>query len=314
MAAPQLIPARPPEDAERLLRLLLQQPAVAGGLGDVRLVELAANYSGAFFAHATWLRQPAIVKVGATPREVRWMRDLARVDRRIIPALFASGDAIGDEPLAWLVMERCPHEVGWQWGGAGYGMLLEAGVLFQLAARKIAPPVGPADVDVDGFCALAREALACEPPPPGPAAELVARMPDDWSWVLRTCQVELCHGDLHAGNAVSRAAPPDPEARALLIDHAPLALPWASEPARCEIIYWPTQTPHGEPSLVHAMAAVRARHGLEVPRPADLDRLARLFLAWHALRLWPHARHRDFPGRPGYRDAVRQYVEAASRI
>jgi hypothetical protein len=312
MGAPQLIPARPSDDAERLARLLLAEPAVGGRLRDARFGALAPNYSGALMLEGAWDGGAAIAKVGATPREVHWMRELARVDPGLIPTLHASGDALGDEPLAWMVMERCAHEVGWQWGGVGYGMLLEAGVRFQLAARAIAGAVGAEDVDVEGFCALAGEALACDPPPPGPAERVVARMAEEWAWVLRTCRVETCHGDLHPGNAVSRAAPPDPGARALLIDHAPAPMPWATEPARCEILYWRTQTPRGEPTLVHAMAAIRAREGLEVPAPGDLDRLAALFIAWHALRLWPNASHRQLPSRAEYPEAVRGYMEAAA--
>src|SRR5687768_14563562 len=121
MAAPQLLPALAREDAARLLATLLADPAVSGRLSDAKPGELTANYSGAFMAYGTWLGQPAIVKVGATPPELRWTRELARIDPDLIPTLYASGDAIGDDPLAWLVMERCPHELGWQWGGVGYG-------------------------------------------------------------------------------------------------------------------------------------------------------------------------------------------------
>jgi hypothetical protein len=255
---------------------------------------------------------PVLVKVGATPREVRWTRDLARVDPGLIPTLHASGDAIGDQPLAWLVMERCRHVVGWQWGGVGYGMLMEAGVRFHLAARALGPPLGPGDVATAAYCQRVRLGAAGGPPAPGPAETVLARMERDWEWVLAVCRVELCHGDLHPGNAVSRAAPPDPEARALLIDHAPQPMPWVYDPAYCEVVYWRTPTPHGEPTLVHAMAAVRARHGLEVPPAAELDRLATLFLAWNALRLWSHEAHRRH--HPDYADAARGYVEAAARL
>lgn len=313
MAAPQLIPARPRDDALRLLDALVLEPSVAGSMRDAQLGELTTNYSGAFMAYGSWLGQDAIVKVGATPQELRWTRELARVDPDLIPTLYASGEALGSEPLAWMVMERCAHDLGWQWGGVGYGMLMEAGVRFQIAAREIAPPVGPEDVDPGPFFALARSALTCDPPAPGPAVELLARAESDWASVIDLCGVELCHGDLHAGNAVCRVAPPHPEARALLIDHAPAPMPWPSDPARCEIIYWPTQTPNGEPSLVHTMAAIRQRRGLAVPSPKDVDRLAALFLAWHVLRLWPHTAHRTHPGRPDYPKAAAAYIEAAAR-
>jgi len=309
------------DDAERLVRVLLDDPAVAGRLRDPDMGVLKPNYSGAFMVRGTWTDEPGdgaatgdpvIVKVGATPNEARWTRDIFQVDPGVVPTLYASGDAIGDEPLWWLVMERCPHVLGWQWGGVGYGMLLEAGVRFQLASRQIAPHFGPSDVRVRWFCDLVRRGLSADFPAPSGAKQLVANLEGDWAWVLSHSRVELCHGDLHASNAVTRAAPPDPRARALLIDLSPAALPWAYEPAYCEVLWWRTQTPNGEPTLAHAMAAIRERHGLEVPAPADLERLATLFLGWHALRFWPNERHRSHA--PGYEAAARAYIAAAREV
>jgi hypothetical protein len=49
---------------------------------------------------------------------------------------------------------------------------------------------------------------------------------------------------------------------------------------------------------------------LEVPEAAHLDRLARLFLGWHALGIWPTATHRH--GNPEYVAAVRCWLLACA--
>jgi len=158
-----------------------------------------------------------------------------------------------------------------------------------------------------------RRAVTNDPPAPGPAGRVAGRLADDWAWVLSACRVEFAHGDLHLNNAVWRIAPPDPAATALLVDCAPSPAPWATEPAYCQVVYWPCGTGHPvHPTLVHEMAALRAAHGLEVPAPADVDRLATLFLAWNALYLWPRVTHRH--GVPEYVAAVARWVEQAASL
>ena len=313
MTRPRLIAARSAEDAERILRLLLEQPALKGRLQDARVLELKDNYSGAFMVHGTWEGTPAILKVGTTPNETHWTREVARVDPGALPALFASGDSIGEEPLAWLAMERCPETLGWTYGSAGYGLLMQAGVRFQRATRQVGPRPGPSDVDVGRFCRVLRHSLAtAEVPPPAGAEALVAALERDVEWVLGICEVEQCHGDLHPSNAVLRVPPPDPAAQALLVDVSPAALPWTYEPAYCEIVFWPTPIPDGYPTMTHAMAAVRARHGMSVPSAPDLDRLATLYRGWHAVRGWSNARHRAH--HPEYEAAARGYIRDALEI
>ena len=313
------MPARTVADAQRLIDLLLADPAVAGRLHAPQ--PRLRHDSGALMVYGTWTADPgdspeagipAIAKVGTPRNEVEWMRDLFRVDPGLVPALYASGLTLGDEPLAWMVSERCPYTLGWQWQGAGYGMLMEAGVRFYLASRQIRPRVGPSDVNSTRYFQGIRTALTADVPPPVGAEALISRFDEDWAWVLARCTVELCHGDLHPGNAVARRAPPHPEARALLIDFAPGALPWVYEPAYCSIVWWFTPTPNGEPTLVHAMAAIRERYGLAVPSPDDLGRMATLLFGWHALRFWHHASHRNH--HPKYEAAARRFVADAAAL
>ncbi|HEX2034815.1 MAG TPA: phosphotransferase [Chloroflexota bacterium] len=299
-----------PEDLDRLTHLLLRAPEVAGRLRQARPDEEGPRSSGATFLRGEWwaadgARAPALVKLGAGEQEVHWAQRLARHAPDVIPTLYAAGHGLGDEPLPWLVMERCPLLMDYGWGDQLFTMLLDAGVRFQLATRRIGPPVGAADVAVERFCAQVRRGATSTPPAPGPAGELVEGLERTWRWVLSTCRVERCHGDLHPSNAVWRTAPPDPESRALLVDFIPQTLPWVSDAAYCQVLYWPAAPP-AYPSYVHEMAALRRAYGLEVPGADDLDRLTRIFLGWYAMRIWPGATHRH--GIPAYVAAVRRWV------
>jgi hypothetical protein len=324
MTVPRRRPARSPEAIARLTRLLIRKPTVAGRLrhvGPGAQTRASPTWSGATVLDGEWVPAdrdgatdhdpvPVLVKLGAGAREVHWAGRLARHAPDVIPTVYAAGQTLGGRPLPWLVLERCPLRLDYAWGERLFEMLLDAGVRFQLASRRLEPTVGPEDVAVARFCARVRRGAASAPPPPGPATEVAARLERDWRWVLSVCRVETCHGDLHPGNAVWRAAPPDPAARALLIDYAPQALPWAAEPAYCQVLYWPCAPPAPYASYVHQMAHLRRLHGLEVPEAAHLDRLARLFLGWHALGIWPTATHRH--GNPEYVAAVRCWLLACA--
>ncbi|HET7768954.1 MAG TPA: hypothetical protein VFN74_09255 [Chloroflexota bacterium] len=311
--SPQLIPARSEVETDRLVALLLEDPAVKPHLPDARVSERKSSYSGAFMVYGSWDGAPAIVKVGVRPNEARWTRAVARVDPGVLPTLHASGDSIAEEPLAWLAMERCPHVLGWQFHDVGYRLLFEAGVRFQLATRRVGPRPTAADVDVDRFCRVLRQSMSrSDLPLPEGGAALAAAAERDVAWVLSVCEVEQCHGDLHPSNAVLRVTPPDPAARALLIDVSSSPLPWAYEGPYAEIVFWPAPIPDGHPTMTHALAAERRRRGLSVPSDEDLLRLSTLYRGWHALRLWAHAPHRTH--HPDYQAAARRYIVEAAQL
>ena len=307
---------RTPEETRRLVRLLEEEPAVAGRFRAAEMSGAEPGWSGARMVHGTWSASgeavPVIVKLGAGEREVNWATQLSRHAPDVVPTVSAAGYALGGEPLPWLIMECCPHvfDHRWlrePWAHRAITTLLDAGVRFHVAAREIAPPVGPVDVWVDWISDLVRRGVSSDVAAPGPAQRVVERLAFDWEWVLSVCRVEFAHGDLHLGNAVWRTAPSAPDAIALLVDHAPYPMPWALEAARCEAIYWGEWTRHPiHPTTVHEMAAQRAAHGLEVPAPADVDRLAALCVAWEALGLWSN------PMRAGYQ-TMRKYVDTFTR-
>ena len=295
------------------LRQLLNEPAVRGRLGDLHAPDLRVNNSGALMAHGTWDGAPAIAKIGMPEYQLRWTREVARVDPSVLPALYASGDTLAGEPRAWLLMERCPHVLGWQFHDVGYRLLMEAGVRFQRATRLVGPCLGPADVDLERFTTSLRETFTTSDiPPPDGAERLADNVERDLEWVLATCEVEQCHGDLHPSNAVLRVTPPDPAAQALLVDVSSYVIPWAYEGSYCEIIWWHAPIPDGHPTMTHAMAAIRRRFGMSVPSDEDIHRLSTLYRGWHALRAWPRAPHRYHV--PDYEAAARAYIKEAAAL
>ena len=287
-------PSHTPEEVARLARLLQAEPDIAGRLRDVAVNELQARASGAAMLYGTWdgttrlahadalgtdagdagkapASGPAIVKLGATAREVHWAPRLSRHAPDLVPHVYASGSTLGGEPVPWLVMERCPYRLDYTWGHHLYTMVMDAGVRFHVAARQVAPPVGPADVPLAWHFDRVRRAVTNDPPAPGPAGRVADRLADDWAWVLSVCRVEFAHGDLHLNNAVWRKSPPDPDAKALLVDYWPNPAPWATEPERRQ-------------------CARGGRHGTVRRGMAESRALARI----HALR-----RHRRPAANPG---------------
>jgi hypothetical protein len=135
-------------------------------------------------------------------------------------------------------------------------------------------------------------------------------MDADWAWVGAVCRTELCHGDLHMTNAVCRTGPP--EGRALLIDYAVRPIPWAFEPAYCQVLNSIDRARVGYRGLVAAMAAVREEIGLGSCAAADLERLSAVVMAWQALRLWAL-----LPQRHGIADFTAEtgrYLEEAAAL
>ena len=317
---PRRRPPRAAAEVARRRRLLLAAPEVGGRLRRLTPLAVGGAWSGAMLYAGVWsagaadggAERPVVAKVAAGTREVCCTSALAVQAPDLIPTLYASGRHLGGEALPWMVAERCPYRLDYAWGDALFETLLDAGARFHLAGRTLAPAVGPGDVPLAAHHRLIRAGAGGPPPAPGPGAEVVARLEADAAWALGACRVELCHGDLHPGNAVWRVPPPDPASRALLIDFAPAASPWVAEPAYCQVLYWPVASRPGETGLVQRMAARRAAYGLEVPPPAALDRLATLYLAWNALRLWPLLTHRH--GDPAYVAATREWIAAAAAL
>src|SRR5436190_23992809 len=105
---PRRRPPRTMDETWRLVRLLQEEPGVAGRVRDLEISEVEPGSSGARMVYGTWDGAlPAIVKLGAGDREVHWARQLSRHAPNVMPGVFAAGYALGGEPLPWLIMERC---------------------------------------------------------------------------------------------------------------------------------------------------------------------------------------------------------------
>jgi hypothetical protein len=308
------IPPRAPAAVRRLAETVAALPSVAGRLALGEAWPPEANYSGAAFVSASWDGRPALLKLGANRREVEWAELLSGETDDLVPQVYATGHGLGSGALSWVVMERCPLLLDYGWGDALFDTVLDAAVRFQVAARRLAPAAGPADVDTaqERVVAFFRQGDAAAALPSGGTRRLFERFEEQWAWALEACQVELCHGDLHPANAVWRVPATEPGARALLIDPAPRPLPWVYEPAYCQTLYWTAGCRADEPGLVHRMADVRRARGLEVPEASVVDRLATLFLAWHGLRFWDllAARRSD----PRWAADIRRWVDAAAAL
>ena len=146
-----LQPKRPRSEAEvrRLMRLVLEEPSVAGRLRDLAPMGDSRKWSGANFFSGVWhgdREEIVLVKVGGEAREQWWVRALAREAPELLPTIHATGALLGGRELPWIVMERCPYGIEWRWGMPVFTMLFDSSVRFQLVSRLVAPPEGKWDV------------------------------------------------------------------------------------------------------------------------------------------------------------------------
>jgi hypothetical protein len=222
---------------------------------------------------------PVLVKVGIGTRQLWWMRALAVRSPELVPRLYASGCRLGTLDVGWAVMERIA-DPGPPRNGREFTLLLEAGVRFHAVARELD---GPASVvtqqEVRSWLEKGIAAGA-----PGPAAEVLRRLPSDWAWLVATCGMERCHGDLHLSNVLMRRTGRR-RWQGVLIDFETSVMPWPFDAALPQIL-------NSEPGrrgcrhLVAKMARLRRAYGLAVPDERALNRVSTVVLGWFALREW----------------------------
>lgn len=271
---------------EHLHRLVLCEPAIANVVFDLAPDPQPWGSSALHFSARTMgSGAEALIKINVPRDQLWWTRSLAHSHPQLLPHVVAAGESIGGEQLGWVIWERVAEGLHPGWQGREFDMLLEAGVKFQVAARALADAAQAAGV----LHQLRAEDLAerieqgVRRAAPGPASRVLERVFEDWAWVTSVCESEICHGDLHMANALSREAPPGGEA--LLIDYHPTRMPWACEPAKPEIL---NADPNraGCRKLVTKQAAIRSRLGLSAPAGADLARLQAIVLGWWAIQMW----------------------------
>lgn len=258
------------------------EPALSG-LADIAVFGAEWGTSGLHFT-GKWTVSgvDVILKVGVSPSQRWWTETVAREDPGLAPMLFASGSRLSDTELGWILTERLPGGLHSGWNGLEFGMLMAAGARFHRFARR--HPTGPHRVTtIDEVAAWIRSAIAGGAP--GPAASLLESLDHDWGFVCEACPPEICHGDLHMANVLSRTPPPQ-LSDAVLIDFEPSSMPWAFEAAYCQVLNSdPARV--GWQGLVRLMAERRDALGLPtISSDAHLKRVEAITLGWYALRMW----------------------------
>jgi hypothetical protein len=289
------------EVVEHLYQQVLADPAIRRVASEIAPDPQPWGQSGLHFsARLTESGELALLKVNVARDQLWWTRSLAQTYPDLLPRVFAAGEQVGGVRLGWVLWEHVRNGLHPGWAGREFDMILEAGVQFQVASRTLAAAAQAATVlnelRLDDL--VERLEQGVRRAAPGPADRVLGRVVADWSWVNDTCEIEICHGDLHMANALCRDDPPG--GVALLIDHHPTRMPWACEPAKPEIL-------NADPAragcrrLVARQAAIRSRLGLSSPTGAELDRLQAIVLGWWAIQMWgyigsspdPHWRARD---------------------
>lgn len=287
--------------------------AALRGLADLAVFGAEWGSSGLHFA-GTWTASgtDVLLKVGVSPSQRWWTEAIAKEDPGLAPKLFASGSQLGDAELGWILSERLPGGLHSGWNGLEFGMLMAAGARFQRFARR--HPTGPHSVTTaDDVASWIRSAIARRAP--GPAASLLEKLDHDWRTVCEVCPPEICHGDLHMANVLSRTPAPQ-LGDAVLIDFEPSFMPWAFEAAYCQVLNSdPART--GWRGLVPLMAERRGALGSRtISSEARLKRVEAITLGWYALRMWsilgpdtdPAWRHPEV-----WRAAIDSYVHQATQ-
>jgi hypothetical protein len=258
---------------------------------------------------------PALLKVNVATDQLWWTRLLAQEYPALLPHVFAAGEYVGGQKLGWILWERVRGGLHPGWQGREFDMILEAGVRFQVASRKLAHSAQAAGLLAELHVEDLAERLeqGVRRAAPGPAKRVLRRVFEHWAWVKESCETEVCHGDLHLANALCRDEPPGGEA--LLIDHHPTRMPWVCEAAKPEILNAePSRT--GCRGLVAKQAAIRSRLGLSAPTGAELERLQAIVLGWWAIQTWAYIGPSPDPrwrARKVWHDENRAYITAAAR-
>jgi len=282
-----------------------------GRLSRVNWFRTDWQRGGALTGYATWSGDDGqdhavVVKMPVPPREALWLGRLQSDDgeaTRVVPRVYARGEALGGYDLAWVVMERLPHgPLGATWEGREFDLLIEAAGRFYEAADQFAPTGEAQQRDWRALFEQARRAVRDKALPEAQrwskALKKAHRRLKKWIAVWEDRPVEgWCHGDLHLANALTREPPP--HGPALLIDPAEVhAGHWVEDAVYLEHLYWGRDDRLAGRDLVKAIARARKEYGLGVesewPRLADLRRVllaggAPAYLASEGGRVHLHA-------------------------
>lgn len=169
-----------------------------------------------------------LIKVDVDEAEIYWAARLTGAVPDLFPALLADHlpPPSGSGRIGFFAWEKLPATlIGPLWEGHQVDLLLDA-TRFCQAARRVEP-------QHLGRCSWGRMRRelrkGCRKNPQGDWGRILTHAERDHDWLWQTCPFEVCHGDLHAGNVLTRTAPPD--GPALLIDLNPVLQPWIFDAA-----------------------------------------------------------------------------------
>ena len=263
-----------------------------------------------FTAREVVAGQAVVLKVGVTEAERYWTTHLSHTAPDLFPPLLAADHLparAGQPPIHFLALERIPYPlIGPAWEGRQTNMLLDAVARFYQAARSVVPT----HLSVLSFDEVQRWlADAGVKNPPGDWRRVFAHAEEDYAWLAQTCPFEVCHGDLHVGNALSRTPPPD--GRALLIDLSPVRQPWVFDAAWVEVCAWANQPQRGTGYTIRYLADRRRALGFHALPKNVQEKAARIALGWLAIRLWDPD-HLEFM--PGFQEAMETHINSAASV
>jgi hypothetical protein len=245
-----------------------------------------------------------IIKTDVSDSELYWTTRLSAAAPEVFPQVLAADYLFSeclDSRFGYIAAGKIPYGlIDPLWEGRQPILLLDAVAQFYQAACSVKREY-LTYVTLDTVQSWLAEGVARNPP--GDWKSVLSQAEQDYTWLLQICPSEVCHGDLHIGNAVSRTPPP--AGPALLIDINPVWQPWIFDAAHLEAYTWTEQPLRGTGYMIRELAERRAALGMEVPSEDALERAAAITLSWYAIKNW-HREWLEFM--PGFEAATERYI------
>ncbi len=289
---------------QSVLAELKRHPALSALDGIAPAIHEFSPRAMHFSAREISTGRQAVIKVDVDEAEIYWTVQLTSAAPDLFPALLAADHLVspsGSGRIGFIAWERLPHTlIGPNWEGRQVDLMLDAAARFYQAART----VEPLHLPCCSWDKMRRELEeGCRKNPPGDWRRVLAHAEQDQSWLSQAFAFEVCHGDLHVGNALTRTAPPN--GPALLIDLNPVLQPWIFDAAWVEVCQWKDLLRRGPEHTVQYLADRRLALGLDVPPVDVLEKAGRIALSWFAIRSWDPD-HLEFM--PGFEKATETHV------
>ncbi len=251
------------------------------GGGELASIELLPNISASLMLSARWKGREAFIKVHTTDRELFWIRTIDEREPGLSPEVFMSGKELTGVDVNWLVLEHLPYSVNTlQWEGNEWRMMAEAAARFQHAVQGMdTDKAEKARLEgVQYHLRWLRRALDADGPKE--LLDLTTRAEVDWAYVAKVCPPQICFGDLHFGNALSRTPPPGP-GKVVLVDPIPRVQPWIFDAVYCQTRYTDRDV-----RLANHLADAREQFGMASAKGQEFERATKIMSGWAAAQWW----------------------------